>query len=148
MRAHRVAVATVVPLALALAASAGAATPPVHLSRIQYNSPGADTGSNSSLNAEWVRITNSATARRALTGWTLRDAQGHIYRFPTFALAAGASVRVHTGRGTNTAVDLYWRQGGYIWNNSGDTAILRNASGVTVDTCTYVGTSTGVAAPC
>ena len=147
MRSHRAAVAAVVPLlALVLAATASAATPPMHLSRIQYNPPGADTGSNASLNAEWVRITNSSTGRRPLTGWTLRDAQGHVYRFPTFALAAGTSVRVHTGHGTNSATELYWNQGSYIWNNSGDTAILRNASGVTIDTCKYVGSSTGIAA--
>lgn len=33
------------------------------------------------------------------------------------------------------AKNVYWGSGNYIWNNTGDTATLRNASGKTVDTC-------------
>ena len=36
------------------------------------------------------------------------------------------------------------RSGGrYIWNNTGDTAKLKDNYGGTVDSCTYTGTSTG-----
>jgi len=109
----------------------------VRFGKIQYDSPGSDTGSNSSLNAEYVTITNHAATKRKLTGWTLRDASHHIFRFPTFSLASGASVRVHTGSGSNGAHDLYWGSAYYIWNNTGDKAILRNANGTTMDTCSW-----------
>jgi hypothetical protein len=104
---------------------------------IYFNPPGADTGSNTSLNAEWVRIKNTTASRKTLTGWTLRDAASHVYRFPAFTLAAGAYVKVHTGFGSNSAYHLFWRSGTYIWNNSGDTARLRNAAGALVDRCSY-----------
>jgi len=106
----------------------------VRISSVQFDSPGSDNRSNSSLNAEWVRIHNYGTQRRTLTGWTLRDTSRHVYRFPSFSLAAGASVRVHTGRGTNSATNLYWGSRAYIWNNTGDKATLENTAGTTMST--------------
>lgn len=110
------------------------ATSPVRISAVQYDSPGSDTGSNSSLNAEWVKITNYGATAKALTGWTLRDTSNHVYRFGTYRLGAGRSVRVHTGRGSNSSTDRYMGRGWYVWNNTHDKAILKNASGVTVAT--------------
>jgi hypothetical protein len=106
----------------------------VRISSIQYDSPGSDDRTNSSLNAEWVRIHNYSTHRKTLTGWTLRDASRHVYRFPSFSLAAGTSVRVHTGRGTNSAKNLYWGSRAYVWNNTGDKATLKNSAGTTMST--------------
>jgi hypothetical protein len=139
MKLHRLLVA--VPFVVALVPSAGpaaASTSPVRITAIYFDSPGPDTGSNASLNAEWVQVKNFSTTTRTLTGWTLLDAQNHLYRFPTFRLARGASVRVHTGTGTNTATNLYWRQHWYIWNNTGDTARLRNSAGTLMSRCTYM----------
>ena len=48
-----------------------------------------------------------------------------------------------TGHGTATQTDRYWNHSWYIWNNTGDTAILRNQNGTTIDSCTYKGTSQG-----
>jgi hypothetical protein len=107
------------------------------ITAIYFDAPGPDTRTNSSLDAEWVRIANTTGSRKVLTGWTLRDSASHVFTFPSFALGAGAAVKVHTGSGTDTAGNLYWRQGNYIWNNSGDTAILRNASGSVLDRCSY-----------
>ena len=72
--------------------SAEAAVPAIRITQIQYDSPGSDTGSNASLNTEWVRITNTTAQNRSLSGWTLKDKQGFTYRFPTFTLKAKASV--------------------------------------------------------
>jgi Lamin Tail Domain len=119
------------------ASDAAAAGPGVRFSRVQYDSPGSDTGSNASLNAEWARITNSTATKKTLTGWTVRDPQGHVYKFPTFTLASGASVRLHTGSGSNTKSDVYWKQSFYVWNNTGDKAILKNKAGTTIDSCSW-----------
>ena len=108
------------------------AAPTVRITSVQYDSPGSDRGGNTSLNAEWIRITNTTATKKVLTGWTLRDVARHVYRFPTFTLGAGKSVRVHTGSGANTAADLYWGQRWYVWNNDGDKAILKSASGTVV----------------
>lgn len=70
-------------------------------------------------------------------GYTLRDRSGHLYKFPTFTLRPRASVTVHTGRGTNTGTNLYWGSGSFIWNNTGDTAYLRNTVGTLKDSCSW-----------
>jgi len=128
--------------ATALPSTADAASA-LRLGTIQYDPPGSDTGSNTSLNAEFVTITNHSATKRVLTGWTLRDASSHVYRFPAFALAAGATVRVHTGHGSNGAHNLYWGSGSYIWNNTGDKATLKNKAGTAIDTCSWT-SGTGV----
>jgi len=117
------------------------ATGSVHLAEIYYNSPGSDTGSNTSLNAEWVKITNSTTRTATLTGWTLTDASSHTYKFGTFSLGAGKSVYVHTGHGTNTTSHRYQNRSWYVWNNDKDTATLRRSTGTWADACSYSSSS-------
>ena len=125
-----------VTLAL-FAALAPAAPAAIKFTKVYFDSPGSDTGSNSSLNAEWVRIKNTGSKAKALTGWRIRDKAGHVYKFGTFKLRAGKTVTVHTGSGSNGAAHRYWGSDWYIWNNNGDTAKLRNASGTTIDTCSW-----------
>lgn len=79
----------------------------MRLSRVQYDSPGSDKGSNKRLNAGWVRVENLGGKAKVLTGWTIRDPEGHLFTFPAF--------------GTNT----------------GDRAVMRNKRGVRVDTCRW-----------
>ena len=100
-----------------------------------YDSPGSDTGSNSSLVAEYVALKNTSSTAKTITGWTLRDKANHVYKFPATTIGAGKYLFVRTGKGTNNASTRYWNQRWYIWNNDGDTAYLRNSSGGTVDTC-------------
>ncbi len=139
MRTRRAAAAAALTLAVMAAAAipAQAATPKLHFTKAYANSPGSDNRSNSSLNAEYVVLKNSGTKSYTLTGYTIRDKARHVYRFPTFKLKAGASVTLHTGRGTNTSKHLYWGSRAYIWNNTGDTATLKNTVGTTKDTCSW-----------
>ncbi|WP_323379337.1 lamin tail domain-containing protein [Streptomyces durbertensis] len=128
--------------ALAAGLLAGPAAPAhaagsVHLAKIYYDSPGKDDRSNTSLNGEWVRITNSTAKSVKLTGWTLTDAAGHRYTFKTFTLKAGKSVTVRTGKGTDTSGTVYQQRAAYVWNNDKDTATLRRADGSLRDTCSY-----------
>lgn len=124
-------------LAVPLLPTAEAATYPLHFTKIYYDSPGSDGGSNSSLNAEYVTIKNSSSTTRSLTGYTIRDKANHVYTFGTFSLGAGKSVRIHTGKGTNTSTDRYWGRSGYVWNNTGDKAYLRNPDFVLRDSCEW-----------
>jgi hypothetical protein len=78
---------------------------------------------------EWVEISNMGTVDVSLADWTLEDAQNHTYKFPDFSLPAGARAKVRTGVGADTAEDLYWNRSTSIWNNGGDVATLKDASG-------------------
>jgi hypothetical protein len=116
----------------------------VSIYEIYYDSPGTDTGSNSSLNGEWIQLRNSCSTGKSLYHWTVRDAAGHIYKFGTYTLGGSKKVKVHTGNGTNSATDRYWNAGGYVWNNTGpETARLKNAAGTSIDSCSYSGNSLG-----
>lgn len=137
-RTTTVAIAILAAIALiAIPAPREAGAGAIQFGKAQYDSPGADTGTNYSVNQEWIRIKNTSTTKRNLTGWTVRDASGHVYRFGTFYLAAGATVTLYSGKGTNTASKRFWGSNFYIWNNTGDKATLKNSSGSIVDTCSW-----------
>ena len=136
----RLALAAVPAVALTfglLAPASAEAVPAIRITQIQYDSPGSDTGSNASLNTEWVRITNTTAQNRSLSGWTLKDKQGFTYRFPTFTLNAKASVVVYTGKGSATITKRYYNRSWYVWNNTGDSAYLRDSKGVLKDSWTF-----------
>ncbi|MBL1101112.1 lamin tail domain-containing protein [Streptomyces coffeae] len=105
----------------------------VVIGEVQYNSPGSDDYSRRSLAAEWVTITNTGRQRVDLSGWTLADTARHVYRFEDLTLRGYESVRVRTGSGLDTERDVYQGSRTYIWNNDGDTAILRNDRGRFMD---------------
>jgi len=46
-------------------------------------------------------------------------------------------VTLRTGTGTDTDADLYWGSGAAVWNNDGDTVIVRNSDGDPVLRETY-----------
>ncbi|MGW1817465.1 lamin tail domain-containing protein [Streptomyces sp. NPDC002125] len=101
------------------------------LGEIQYESPGRDNGSNRSLNAEWVTVTNTSRHSVNLRGWTLTDESRRSYTFD-LRLAGRSSVRVHTGVGRDTRHDVYQDRRNYVWD-SRDTATLRDNRGRKID---------------
>ena len=124
-------------VAVALLAVPAWASAAIKITKIQYDPPGSDTGSN--INQEYVVIKNTGGGAVSLKSWLLKDKANHKYTFGTFKLGAGKSVTIHTGKGNDDRNDLYWGSGAYIWNNDGDKAFLKNAGGNTVDTCSYSG---------
>jgi Lamin Tail Domain len=134
-------IAIAVGVSLTAAGPAEAATPAIQITKVYYNSPGTDTGSNTSLNAEWVRLTNTRTYTINLRSWTLRDKAGHVYTFTTnYYIGSGKRAYIHTGKGTNGSPDYqhrYWGRSWYVWNNNGDTAYVRNPSGTLIDSCSW-----------
>ena len=131
-------VATVIAaVASVVVAAPASAAGNVIIYRAYYNSPGTDTRTNASLNAEYIMLRNTSGVVKVITGWTLRDKQNHVYKFPTTRLNPGQYITVHTGRGTNNAAHRYWGSGNYIWNNTGDTAYLRTPTGALVDYCSW-----------
>ncbi|GGN93545.1 hypothetical protein GCM10010112_81910 [Actinoplanes lobatus] len=129
-------------------ASTTAAVPNVRFTKVYYNSPGSDTRTNASLNAEYVQVTNKTSKSVDLAGWTIRDKSNHVHTLAG-TLAAGKALTVHTGKGTNgkPAGHRYWQSGNYVWNNTGDTATLRTKTGATAHTCTWGKTGSVTSCP-
>jgi hypothetical protein len=109
----------------------------LHLHFVRYNPPGPDTNTNSVLNQEIVVIVNGTAQAQGLGGWTLRDKDGHVYRFPATRLDPGQSVTVHTGSGTNRLGQRYWGLKTAVWDNGGEQAVLRDGTGALVDVCRW-----------
>jgi hypothetical protein len=123
---------------VASATKAEAAAHRFAITRIYFDSPGDDLPvTNYKLNHEWVGIKNITGTGHSLDGYRVTDADGHAHYFGNFTLAAGHTVYLHTGRGAATSTAKYWDSGNYIWNNTSDTATLRNANGTYVDSCAY-----------
>jgi competence protein ComEC len=82
------------------------------------------------LNDEYIVFENTGDEALALGSWTVEDEVGKQYTFPTeFTLEPGATVTVRTGSGTDTETELYWDAGSPVWNNGGDTVIVRTSEG-------------------
>lgn len=115
--------------------SAGEAS--LTIGHIRYDADGDD---NHNLNDEWVEIANPGEASADLSGWSVKDeSASHRYRFPSgYHLDGGATVRIHTGCGDDTATALYWcNRGSAVWNNSGDTVFVLDPNGNVVASKSY-----------
>jgi opacity protein-like surface antigen len=137
------AAALLTPAAPAQAAAAAAHQSGLHLGLIQYDSPGSDNRSNSSLNAEWVEIHNNTGSALQLKGYKLKDNTGYTYTFGSYKIGARKTVRVRTGKGTNSATSVYWGRGSYVWNNTSDKARLIKPSGTLHDSCSWTTSNNG-----
>ena len=132
------AAALAVGAALAVAGPAEAVEPSLRFHGAQYDSPGPDNGSNASLNNEWISLVNSGRYPVNLYRYTIRDVSNHVYTFGNVSIAGyGGRLWLRTGSGANSNTNRYWYSGAYVWNNTGDTAYLRNASGSPIDSCTW-----------
>lgn len=132
-----IALATTIGVTLPAGGPARAAEPALRFYDTQYDSPGSDTRTNASLNAEWISLVNDGAAAVNLSGWKIVD-QSRAYTFGDVTIAGGGGkIRLHTGKGTNSKTDVYWGSGNYVWNNTGDTATLLTRAGATHDTCTW-----------
>ena len=110
----------------------------ISLLGIEANPPGPD---EDDLNGEWVLLENQGEQAADLTGWVLRDESSeHRYRFPEGTLLEpGGQAAVFTGCGSDGDGDLYWCQGGPVWSNGGDTALLLDPQGNVADRLRYAG---------
>lgn len=91
------------------------------------------------VNGETVTVRNDGLATADLTRWTLADSSGkNVFTFPAYSLAPGGVVVIHSGRGSPSGTDLYWGKTVGIWNDRGETATLRDASGAVISTYTYL----------
>ena len=112
-------------------------TAAVVIADIEPDAPGRD---NENPNGEWIDIRNTGESAADLSGWVVKD-ESTRHRFELeadFVLAAGQTVRLYSGCGTDSATELYWcNVDDAVWNNGGDTVFLLDANGSAVDTLSY-----------
>ncbi|MCI0396763.1 MAG: lamin tail domain-containing protein [Chloroflexi bacterium] len=124
-------IAAMAPAGKRLSASSPDETPSVKVAQILSDPEGDD------LSGEYVVIENQNVSAVNLTNWTLSDEKGHTYTFPAFMLPAGATVKVWTKCGGNEPQNLFWCRKQAVWNNRGDTVLLKDSSGHLVDSRSY-----------
>lgn len=92
-------------------------------------------------NGEWVDIANATSAPIDMTGWTVRDeSTRNRFSFPDgFVLSEGTTVRVRSGCGSDTSVELFWCAETPVWTNTADTAYLLQPDGRFHDVLSYQG---------
>lgn len=122
-----------------LQADPALAASPIKITKIHYG----QTGTN--LNTEYIVFKNKSSSAVQMKGWKIISApstDNQFYVFPKTKVPAGHTITLYTGKGTNTSTKRYWNATTPKWNNDGDKAILKNASGTTVDKCQYAGGGT------
>ncbi|MGB9927602.1 MAG: MBL fold metallo-hydrolase [Methanosarcina sp.] len=91
--------------------------------------------SDLNLQNEWVKLSNQGSSPISLKSWKIEDeGSKHTFTFPVYTLGPEATLTLHTGKGENSATEIYWGSGSPIWNNDGDTAYLYNSNGELVST--------------
>jgi competence protein ComEC len=110
---------------------------PDRLTVVEINAD-ADGDDAENLNGEYVTFENTGSSSLGLSGWVLADAADHSYTIPEGTiLDPGDRITIYTGSGTDTKNELYWGQPTPVWNNGGDTVILRDGAGTIVIEETY-----------
>lgn len=109
--------------------SGGGGTGQVTINEVLANEPGSDTA------AEFVELYNGGSTTVSLAGWRLSDSAALRHTFPSGASLAPGARLVVTGAGAST--------GTLGLSNSGDSVVLANGSGTTIDSVTYTSALSG-----
>lgn len=100
------------------------------VAEFNYDAGGDD---RENLTGEYVVLENRGDEPLNLSGWTARDEAGHTYMFPDgLTLDPDEEVTLHTGSGEDGDGHLYWGHDSPVWNNDGDTLVVRTADGTVV----------------
>jgi endonuclease YncB( thermonuclease family) len=98
----------------------------IFLDEFHFDAKGEDSVN---LNDEYVIFQNRCPFSINMNSWTLADRGFNKLIFFNFSLPAGAKVKIFSGNGTNSDFKIYWNSKYPVWNNDGDTLILRDEKG-------------------
>ncbi|HEX7168635.1 MAG TPA: lamin tail domain-containing protein [Acidimicrobiales bacterium] len=105
--------------------------PKVVVEQVVFDPAGPD------IKHEYALIRNEAWDPVDVEGWTIEDLFGHRYTFGPRTIAARSAVRLYSGTGTDDGERVYWNRKQAVWTNTGDSAILRDASGREIHRYSY-----------
>ena len=73
-----------------------------------------------------------------VTGWTDSDLANHVIIIPPgYSIEPSSELRIYTGTGDSTSTRCFVGGDQAIWNNVGDTAVLRDPTGAVIDQYSY-----------
>jgi endonuclease YncB( thermonuclease family) len=102
----------------------------IELGRIQADAPGND---RFNLTEEWVEIVNTGSSGVDLARWMIRDdTTSHRFVLDR-TIAAGGSLLVRTGVGSDDTATVHLDQSFPVWSNDRETVVLIDDNGVFVD---------------
>jgi competence protein ComEC len=78
---------------------------------------------------EYVEIQNQDRLPIQLQGWNLSDESNHRFIFPAYVMQPNQTCRIYTNEDHPEWCGFNYGSGEAIWNNSGDTATLRDGQG-------------------
>ena len=79
------------------------------------------------VNGEWVQLRNRGTQAVSLKGWVLRDTALRRFELPsTTTIPAGGRLRIHVGKGTNTADTIFLGSDVPLFGNDADGVFLHD----------------------
>lgn len=87
------------------------------------------------LASESISIGNDSDLAVNLQGWRLEREGGPTYTFGNLLLFPGSGLKLHSGPGTDSSVDVYWNQSAGVWA-TGAVARLLNPPGAEVSRLT------------
>jgi hypothetical protein len=79
---------------------------------------------------EVVVLKRMGDGQLSLTGWQLKDEDGHEFTFPELVLSKDGAVQVFTNPGVNTVIALHWGKTEAMWR-PGEQVSLFDSSGNT-----------------
>jgi hypothetical protein len=103
------------------------------ITHIEYDAPGND---RYNLNGEYMVVKNTGSVTINLKDWVV-DASPQRRALPSYTLKPGATVRIHTGSGSQASGRIYLGYKAPIWNNDGDTGRLYDPHGSLASKYTY-----------
>ena len=80
------------------------------------------------IKVEYILLRNRGVNAVDLAGWKIKADGGREYRFPNLTLNPNGAVRIYSGLGTNSVIELYWNSDSALWA-SGDKLSLLDSQG-------------------
>jgi hypothetical protein len=109
----------------------GDSSTPVKITRVFYD------GVKTNEPDEYVEIVNDGPDPVRLDDWTLQDAQHNTFRWDSYTIQPGQTIRVYTNEVHSQWGGFSFYSGRAIWSNKGDIAELHDAADNIVSTFRY-----------
>ena len=112
------------------------AAPPTTTTTVVVTAEGSAEVASCQRREERVTIVNTGSTAINPRGWRLHDEDvNHSYTFGSVTIEPGGTIVVTTGpdNDADDPKEILWKRQ-HVWNNEGDTGLLLDPPGVTIDT--------------